>query len=142
MLRAVVDTNIVVSGTITRAGHGAQILNAWINGEFLPILSPDILAEIRRVVFSQKVRRHQFLTTAQAEDLLVLLAATAIMVSGREELQVCRDPSDDKFLAAAVEGKAEYVVSGDPDLTTLRAYRGVTIVPPRQFLTLLRPASK
>ena len=142
MLRAVLDTNIVVSGTITRAGHAAQILNAWIEGEFLPVLSPDILAEMRRVLSSPKIRRHQFLTPGQAEDLLALLEATAIVVAGREEVQVCRDPSDDKFLAAAVEGKAGYIVSGDPDLITLRAYRGVTIVSPRQFLALLRRAPK
>ncbi|HEY7678446.1 MAG TPA: putative toxin-antitoxin system toxin component, PIN family [Candidatus Methylomirabilis sp.] len=64
------------------------------------------------------------------------------MLAGRAEVQVCRDPSEDKFLAAAVEGKARYLVSGDPDLITLRAYRGITVVTPRQFLALLRRPPK
>ena len=139
IIRAVDDTNIIVSGTISETGHPARILDAWIEGLFVPVVSQSILAEMRRVLLSAKIRRHQFLTPGQAEELLVLLEASAIMVPGREQVQVCRDPSDDKFLEAALEGKAQYVVSGDQDLTSLRAYRGITIVSPRQFLALLRP---
>lgn len=140
MVLAVLDTNILVSGTITRGGNEARVLKAWTDGQFLPVLSPDILDEIRRVLLSDKVRRQRFLSEEQIEELLALLEATALTVSGSQSVRTCRDPSDDKFLAAALEAKAPFIVSGDSDLTDLRIYRGVRIVTPRQFLEILRAA--
>jgi len=52
-------------------------------------------------------------------------------------VKASRDPGDDKFLAAAVEAQGDYVVSGDKDLLDLKAYRGVRIATPAQFLTIL-----
>ena len=56
--------------------------------------------------------------------------------------KACRDPEDDKFLAAATEGKAGYVVSGDKDLLSLKKYRNVQIVRPAAFLKILRKEEK
>lgn len=50
---------------------------------------------------------------------------------------VCRDPADDMVLAAAREGRAEVIVTGDADLLTLAEYEGIAIVKPRAFLALL-----
>ena len=47
------------------------------------------------------------------------------------------DPDDDKYLAAALEGRATLVVTGDPDLLALEEHQGVRIVSPRAFLGLL-----
>ncbi len=138
MVRAVLDTNILVSGAITRGGHEARVLKAWTDGQFLPVLSPPILEEMRRVLLSEKVRRHRFLSEEQIEELLALLEATALTVPGNQRVRTCRDPSDDKFLAAALEAKAHFIVSGDQDLTNLNVYQGVRIVTPRQFLEILR----
>lgn len=51
-----------------------------------------------------------------------------------------RDPKDDKFLACAVEGGADYIVSGDGDLLTLENFRGVAIVRPADFVRLVESA--
>lgn len=59
----------------------------------------------------------------------------------REALQlpgVTRDPKDDAVIACAVEGEADYVVSGDEDLRVLEAYGDMSIVRPRGFLEILR----
>ena len=53
IVRPVVDTNTVVSGTIAQAGHGARIVNAWIEGQVLPIRAQDLLVELRRVVLAE-----------------------------------------------------------------------------------------
>jgi predicted nucleic acid-binding protein len=68
------------------------------------------------------------------EDLIVLaeLVAGAAQVSG-----VSKDPDDDKYLAAAVEGRAAFLVTGDPHLLAIRQYAGVRIVSPRAFLDFL-----
>jgi len=138
MVAVVLDTNVLVSGTITRGGNEAHVLRAWTDGHFLPVLSPSILEEVRRVLLSEKIRRQQFLSEEQIEELLALIEATALIVSGSRSIRVCRDPSDDKFLAAALKAKADFIVSGDPDLTDLKGYQEVRIVTPRQFLGILR----
>jgi len=48
-----------------------------------------------------------------------------------------RDPKDDKFLACAVEGAADYIVTGDADLLSLEKFHAVRIVRPAEFVQLL-----
>jgi predicted nucleic acid-binding protein len=50
---------------------------------------------------------------------------------------VCRDPKDDKFIEAALAGRAPLLLPRDTDLTDLRKPFGVEIVTPRQFLSRL-----
>jgi putative PIN family toxin of toxin-antitoxin system len=134
---AVLDTNLIVSATLIRGGNEDRILRAWQAGKYALVLSGPILQEVGRVLFYEKIRSRQWMTGDDVERLLRRLAESAIMVPGRQEVRVCRDPGDDKFLAAALEGKAQYVVSGDRDLTHIKAYRGVRIILPRQFLEIL-----
>lgn len=68
-------------------------------------------------------------------ESIVLLAE---MVAGEYEVSgVCKDPDDDKYLAAAVEGRATFIVTGDQDFLSIEEYRDVHIVTPRAFLELL-----
>ena len=63
----------------------------------------------------------------------------ADVVAGEHEISgVSRDPDYDKYLAAAVEGRATFVVTGDPDLLDLGEHADVRIVNPRQFLEVLK----
>ena len=71
-----------------------------------------------------------------------VVADTNIVVSGYVAprgivAQIEDDPDDNKFLECAVAGGAEYVVSGDPHLLALRQFRGIQILSPAAFLTLL-----
>lgn len=68
------------------------------------------------------------------EDLVVL---ADLVESGTEVAGVCPDPDDDKYLAAALEGRADYIVTGDRRFLALGDYEGVRIVTPRVFLEIL-----
>jgi predicted nucleic acid-binding protein len=50
---------------------------------------------------------------------------------------VAADPADDIYLAAATDGLADYVVSGDRHLLDIRVHEGIPVVTPREFLDLL-----
>jgi predicted nucleic acid-binding protein len=52
---------------------------------------------------------------------------------------VCADPDDDKYVAAAIEGRAAFVVTGDRQFLSVAEYYGVRFVSPRTFLDLLGP---
>lgn len=139
MLRAVIDANVFASAIHNPQGPSARVLQAWLIDRFQLILSPAILMEIRRVLRYPRIRRASTWTDVEVTELLDLLAAYAeIPVPGTLALQVCRDPTDDKYLAAAVEGKADYIITGDKDLLSLGKYQDIAIVAPAEFLMVLQ----
>ena len=65
---------------------------------------------------------------------LAELMAAAEIVQIDEQIAVCRDPKDDKFLELAVNGRADVIVSGDADLLTLGPFRGIPVLTPAAFV--------
>lgn len=138
MVRAVLDANVYVSAPLQPDGTPGKILARFLRDEaFEVILSPAIVDEVLRVLAYPKVRR---LIRAAAdpelwfEDVVVL----SDVVAGRLHLSgVCQDPDDDRYLAAALEGRAACVVTGDRRFLELGEHEGVRVVSPRAFLDLL-----
>jgi hypothetical protein len=133
-MRAVLDTNVIVSATLIRGGNEDRVLRAWLRGAFELVLSPEILEEIGRVLTYDKLRRSRWMTEAEVLLLLETLAQEGVVVPGTPSVKASRDPEDDKFLAAAVQARARYVVTGDKDLLDLKVHRGVRMVRPAHFL--------
>lgn len=136
MLRAVLDANVYVSAIIQPAGTPGRLVERFLrHADFESVLSPAIVDEVLRALGYRKVRRLLRGADAQLwfEDLVVL----ADLVADTELSGVCDDPDDDKYLAAALEGRASHVVTGDRRFLALREYGGVAIVTPRAFLDLL-----
>lgn len=62
-----------------------------------------------------------------------------IVIPGKKDLRVIQaDPDDDKFVIAAVEGFADYIVSGDHHLLDVKKYEDITILSPNDFLNILK----
>ena len=136
-MRVVLDTNVIVSAALIRGGNEDRVLRAWLRGAFKLVLSPEILAEVGRVLTYEKLRRSRWMTEAEVVLLLETLAQEGVVVPGMSGMRVSRDPEDDKFLAAAVEAHARYVVTGDKDLLDLKVHRSVRIVKPAHFLQVI-----
>ncbi len=82
--------------------------------------------------------RDKFLLPEAERDLLSRrIVRYGIHVRPRVRIDVCRDPRDNMLLEAAFAGHADYLVSGDEDLTALGEFRGIAIVTPREFLEVL-----
>lgn len=129
-MRVVLDTNVFVSGVFF-TGPPYQIMKAWQKGALEIVVSPPIVEEYRRV---GKRLSHKF-TGVDLSPILEFVAARAVVVETVELSEpVCDDPDDDKFLACAISGSAQYIVSGDKHLLKLSGYEGLEIVTPRQFL--------
>jgi predicted nucleic acid-binding protein len=72
-------------------------------------------------------------------EVSFILWELAEVVIDFPKVKVCSDPGDDKFLAAAVAGGTDDLVSGDvADLLRLHRYKDVTIVSPREFVSVLK----
>lgn len=128
-MRVVLDTNVLVSGVFF-GGVPGRILEAWRDGELTVVLSPSILEEYDRV---GAVLAAQY-PGVDLKPVLGLLAVHGDVVHPaalRE--QVCSDPDDDKFLACALAGRADVVVSGDRALRHVSGWEGVDVMTPRAF---------
>lgn len=100
------------------------------------VLSAAIVDEVLQALAYPKVlksARTKVEPDLWFEDIIVL----AEFVTDNEIEAVSNDADDDKYLAAAIEGRASFVVSGDPDLLDINEHQGVRIVNPRAFLDLL-----
>ena len=141
MLRAVLDANVYVSAAIRPEGPPGQLLDEFVRqSAFEIIMSPAIIDEVIETLENPKVRRH-IRAKIDAPTWFETIAVLADVVLGEHEISgVSRDPDDDKYLAAAVEGRATFVVTGDSDLLDVREHAGVRIVTPRQFLEVLKGA--
>lgn len=137
MLRVVLDANVYVSALIRPQGPPGQIIKRFLEDSFEIVLSLAIVEETIRAFGYPKVRKYIHAGVDPElwlEDVILL----AQLVAGDDELVgVSVDADDDKYVAAAVEGRATLIVTGDPDLLTVKEYRGIRIVTPRVFLDLL-----
>jgi putative PIN family toxin of toxin-antitoxin system len=138
MIRAVLDTNVIVSGILSEEGVPGRILKTWLEDRFHLVTSRAILEELRRVLRYPKIRGRHGWSDAHVLEFVEDITRLAILVPGVLRLAiVAEDPSDDRYLECAVEGEAGYVMSGDRHLIGLAQYEGVEIIPPRAFLDLL-----
>ena len=138
MIRAVVDTNTLISGIIAPLGAPARIVLRWQQGDFLLITSPVLLDELRRVLKYPRIAKRLGWSEDDRKQFLEGFEMLALITPGMLSLPgITRDPKDDPVVACAVEGEAEFIVSGDQDLLVLGAYQGVRMLTPREFLALL-----
>ena len=139
MIRAVLDANVVVSALIRPEGPAGRLLDRVARGAGVhAVVSAAILDEYRRALAYPKVGRCLALPAAEVSVWVDALALVADVVSGERSVKVvAADPDDDKYLAAALEGRAPFVVSGDRHLLDIGTYESVRVVTPRQFLDML-----
>ena len=140
MLRVVLDANVYISAILRPEGPPGQIVERFLRDRaFEIVLSAAIVDETLRALAYPKVRKHiraNVDSNLWFEDIVVLAHLVADADSAPA---VSVDADDDKYLAAALEGTAALVVSGEPDLLTIKEHQGVRIVTPRVFLDLLGP---
>lgn len=142
--RVVVDTNLFVSGAISPQGAPNQLLQAWLRGAFTPLISDEQRSELEEVLSRPEIAQKYHLSEEYRARLLFLVDTLALRVCLQRRLPVqVRDPKDEHLLAAALGGKADYLVTGDEDLLTLDwdpKLPNLRILPVRTFLGLLTSA--
>jgi putative PIN family toxin of toxin-antitoxin system len=143
VLRVVLDTNVFVSGLLSKTGLPAKILDAWRAGQYLLIASPPIVAEIKRVLQTPRIREKYFITDGDIEQLIILLEKEALIVPGYTDVKdaIPDDPSDEMFLACAVDAAADFIVSGDRHLLEISEYKGISIITVNEFEEKLAPST-
>lgn len=133
-LKVVIDTNILVS--ILKGSRGlSSIYTAFKLGRFKLVISTGVLEELAAVLYRPRLQ----IDPTDIKELFRLIKMKAIRVKlGTQFIRACRDLKDNFILELAIESKADFIVTGDKDLLTLKSFRGIPIVKPREFLTRLK----
>lgn len=127
--KVVLDTNIVVSSLW--GGNPGKTIELWNEGKIVLVLSSEILNEYYNVIKRFK------LSDEDIDEFIILFIhskKTKIVEPKKKLLIIKDDPADNKFIEEAVEGKADFIVTGDKHLQELAEYEGIRIVSPRVLL--------
>lgn len=133
MLRAVIDTNVLISGLIRPRGAVGRVLRGLRDGRLVAIASRPILEELVDVTSRPSIAGKHEISADDLETFLRLLVFRADIVRPEVAIRRCRDPADDMFLEAAVTGAADRLVTGDADLLEMGRIEGTRIVTPAVF---------
>ncbi len=133
-MRIVIDTNVLVSGVFW-AGRPFQVLELWAQDHIQVLASDAILREYADVLHLIGSAHGQ---PQLAEKWIAFFFQHTALIDVRDSVTVCRDPDDNKFLSCAIDGDADYIVSGDRDLLDLKEAAEIPIITPRQFLAICR----
>ena len=133
-LRVVLDTNVVISAMLLPLSVPRRALDRAMR-EGRVLISAATITEMDDVIHRPKFDK--YLTEEERIEFLTTLVNETDFVDIVETVSDCRDPRDDKFLELAVSGRATHIVSGDSDLLVLHPFRGIVVLSPSEFLTLV-----
>ncbi len=138
MLKAVVDTNLLVSSFISPFSYPREIERRWRRGEFVLVTSHEIVEEVNRVLRLPRIQVKYHLAESDIQAFVLTLIHRANCVAGRLILKgVAPDSGDDKVISCAVEGEAALIVTGDKALQRLREYQGIKVINAEAFISVL-----
>lgn len=138
-LRAVVDTNLFISGLFGKDTLSSTLQNLWVSREFELATSIEILREVSRVLQYPKIRERFKPKDENIRRFFKLIFRKAIITKDLYSTdRITDDPSDNKFLACALEAKADYVVSGDNHLREIKHFHGIKIIDVKAFVERVR----
>ena len=128
--RVVLDTNVLISA-ILFGGKPGQILNEVIVGRIDCVLSLEILDEL-----SAGLQRPKFGFTAnQCLHVIEELHQVCEIIKPSSEISIQISESDDRIiLECAIDADADYIITGDPDLTELHLFNQIQILTPADYL--------
>jgi putative PIN family toxin of toxin-antitoxin system len=134
-VRVVLDPNVIISALLSSEAAPARAVRAWLQGEFELVVSPLLLAELRRALAYPKLRKR--IEPQEADRVVELLLASATIAADSKGPPPARspDPGDDYLLALAEKERAA-LVSGDQHLLGLS--EALPIYSPARFLDLLK----
>src|SRR4051812_32686030 len=129
--RVVIDTNVRISGLLSMTSTRAPAVERAVTTAQL-VATLETLRELIRKLHSSKF--DPYVRRERRDALLERVASLVEIVDVIQSIRASRDPKDDKFLEAAVNGRADVIVTGDKDLLDLNPFRGVAIVTPAAYL--------
>jgi putative PIN family toxin of toxin-antitoxin system len=110
--RIILDTNLWISFLITK--DFSKLDEIIFSKKSILIFSQELLEEFLEVVKRPKFRR--YFTQSDIEELLETIDEYGEFIIVKSKIEICRDSKDNFLLSLAVDGKADFLLTGDQDL--------------------------
>ena len=130
----VVDTNVLISAGLLPQSKTAQVLAAVVEN-FVIAQNFATWHELETRIARSKFDRY-FGKDGRLRHL-VKIAQSVAQFEVVAKVEVSSDKTDDKFIGLAIDAGAKIIISGDPDLKTIKVYEGIEILSPSHFLIAL-----
>ena len=135
MLRIVLDVNVLVSAMLSPSSIPGRIVGFWRQGDIELVASLEIIDKTIEVPRRPHIVKVFPIDEADLQDLRTLLIEESLLTPHILEVKaVEQDPEDDAIIIAAIEGKADCIVSGDRHLKNMGSYEMIPILSPAEFL--------
>lgn len=131
MTKVVLDTNVLISGFNFPRSKPAQIVELVAAGEVTNFISEPIIEESARILtdkFSWSL--------PEVEAAAFWLKTFSHLVTPKTHLTVIIDEPDNRILECAFTAKVDFIITGDKHLLGLKAYRGIKVMKPADFLEI------
>jgi putative PIN family toxin of toxin-antitoxin system len=131
--RFVLDTNVLISALLFKTSVPFQAIEL-VEKQGIILYSEATLNELEQVLNRKKFNK--YLSLEDRQVFLLKFISSSQLVSITENITVCRDEKDNKFLELAVSGNANVIVTGDLDLLILNPFQAVEILTPDMFIDI------
>jgi putative PIN family toxin of toxin-antitoxin system len=131
--RVVLDTNVLISRLLLPGSIPGRAVRVLID-QTQPLVSEQTLRELATTLARPKFDR--YVSSEDRRQFFELFARVAEAVVVTTVIRACREPRDNQFLELAVDGKADWIITGDGDLLELTPFGHVLIMPPAAVLLL------
>ena len=137
LLKLVLDTNAIVSAFFWE-GNEAELLRKIEQGKADLYITSEILEEVEEVIKRPKFNEVMMKSNLMPDQIMQkIVSLSHLVIAPKSNIKVCRDEKDNKFLECAESAKADYLISGDDDLLSLKEYNGIPIIRTWKILQLL-----
>ena len=137
--RLVLDTNVITSALLSTSSPPARVLDHAITHCRI-VINDSMRREIVATLSAPKFDKYS--SREKREAALSRLSPMLEIVPTLQIVRLCRDPHDDVVLEAALNGRADVIVTGDKDLLALHPFRGISVLSPNDYLAHLANESE
>lgn len=137
-MRVILDTNILLSALLSPLGAPAKILDSWERKVFTLAACDALIAEFREV--AGRPLFHRRLRASVAELLAAGIRDFSLFCRDLPSGPITPDPKDSYLLALAEASEAEFLVTGDKELLSLKRHKSTRIITPAAMIELLKEA--
>jgi len=130
-MRVVLDTNVIIAAFATR-GLCAELFEVCLVDHTI-VISEHILSEIQKKLI-EKIH----LPKSTVQNIIDYFRSIAEVFEPEHVESVCRDKDDHKIIGIALAGNARFIITGNSDLLSLKKYKSVRIINPREYWTFLK----
>lgn len=137
MLKVVLDTNTLISSFFWK-GKEFELFKRIEESKVKLFLNKEILEEIEDVLNRPKFKEAiENANTTSDQIMQKVISVSHFVLGPKLNINICRDPKDNKFLECSINGYVDHLVSGDKDLLSLKTYKNIKISRTSEILEIL-----